>query len=242
MASLQSLQNMLYMSTFLAAKSVPVIAAGTSIVFAVSPWTTVRTIARARSTLQFSFAPFYFYFVQSVIFGLYAYATSNVLMGATTAFGSMLDLHYVLVYYRHATDKTQPFRLLTIATACILFLWVHTAGKSPDDAKVIIGVPGNILSVLTSASPLLQVKTIIQRRDASSLPFGMSVMNVVSGGVWMIYGIMLRDILVIFPNGFAFVMGIIQVALIMAFRAPKAAPSIPIATMRFMSKSVHEKV
>lgn len=38
MASYQSMQNALYMSYFLAAKSVPVVAAGVSVVFAVSPW------------------------------------------------------------------------------------------------------------------------------------------------------------------------------------------------------------
>lgn len=36
--SWQAMENMMYMSYFLATKSVPVVAAGVSIVFAVSPW------------------------------------------------------------------------------------------------------------------------------------------------------------------------------------------------------------
>lgn len=38
MSSYQSMENALYMSYFLATKSVPVVAAGVSVVFAVSPW------------------------------------------------------------------------------------------------------------------------------------------------------------------------------------------------------------
>jgi hypothetical protein len=37
MASLQTLENWLYMSYFLAAKAVPMVAVGSSLVFAVSP-------------------------------------------------------------------------------------------------------------------------------------------------------------------------------------------------------------
>lgn len=238
------------MTYFLASKSVPVVAASSSIVFAVSPWQTVRTIARARSTLQFPFAPFFFYFVQSVIFTLYAYATGNLLMGSTAGLGSVLGLHYVLVYYRHAADKAHPFRLLVGAMMGISALWLATYGKTVDQAKMIIGVPGNILAVLTSVSPLLTVRTIIARRDASSLPFGMSVMNMVAGSVWTVYGTMLGDMLVIFPNAIALTMGTIQVSLIILFRpsakavahAPTISDSPKSTAAPLRRKLSHEKV
>jgi hypothetical protein len=38
MSSAQSLQNAAYMAYFLAAKSVPLVAVGSSVVFALSPW------------------------------------------------------------------------------------------------------------------------------------------------------------------------------------------------------------
>ncbi|KAJ0388936.1 hypothetical protein ATCC90586_011054 [Pythium insidiosum] len=77
----------------------------------------------------------------------------------------------------------------------------------------------------------------------------MSVMNVVAGGVWMIYGIMLRDLLISLPNLFALTMGVIQVALILRF-PPKHRGVHPatIATVSSVSivpsrrKSSHDKV
>lgn len=127
--------------------------------------------------------------------------------------------------------------------------------QSPDEAQLIIGVPANILSVLTAASPLLQLKTILRLKDASCLPFGMSVMTAVAGGVWMIYGIMLQDALVIIPNLFGLTMGTIQVSLLLLYpgsgaakghraaqaKRPEPEPASPPNIARARTKPEHEK-
>ncbi|TYZ68567.1 hypothetical protein PybrP1_006094 [[Pythium] brassicae (nom. inval.)] len=244
--------NALYMSSFLAAKAVPVVAASASVVFAISPWQTVAAIRQAKSTLQYSFAPFFFYFVSSVIYTLYAAVTANVVMGGTALLGALLGSYYVYVFYTHAGDKTQPARMLLLSLVFVTLLWLAVS-HSPTEAQLIIGVPANILSVLTAASPLLQLKTILRLRDASCLPFGMSVMNVVAGGVWMVYGIMLQDALVIIPNLFALTMGTIQVSLILLFPGPGAAkghgaahvkrpePEPALLVARACTKAEHER-
>ncbi|KAE8896280.1 hypothetical protein PF005_g7498 [Phytophthora fragariae] len=219
--SMQSLVNAAYMTSFLAAKSVPVVAVGSSIVFAISPWPTVATIRRSRSTLQFSFAPFFFYFVQSVIYTLYGWTTSNPVVGGTSLLGAVLGSYYVLVFYKYARDRTQATRMLTSAMLVILLLVHQVVTRSPEETQMLTGIPANILSVFTAASPLLQVKSILRRKDASCLPLGMSAMNVVAGTIWMIYGIMLGDPLVICPNLFALTMGTIQVSLILLYPGGK---------------------
>ncbi|CAH0474620.1 unnamed protein product [Peronospora belbahrii] len=221
MSSLQSLANAGYMTYFLAVKSVPIVAIGSSIVFAISPWPTILTIRRARSTLQFPFAPFFFYFVQSIIYTLYGWTTSNLVVGGTSLLGVVLGLYYVLVYYKYAHDRTQVTRMLTSAMLVIMLLAHQVATRSPEETQIITGIPANILSVFTAASPLLQLKNILRRKDASCLPLGMSSMNVVAGTIWSIYGIMLGDLLVICPNLFALTMGVIQVSLILLYPGVK---------------------
>lgn len=171
-------------------------------------------------------------------------------MGSTALLGALLGSYYVYVYYTHAGDKTHPTRMLTYSLVFIVLLSLAVS-HSPAESQLIIGVPGNILSVLTAASPLLQVKSILRLKDATCLPFGMSVMTVVAGGVWMVYGIMLQDPLVIFPNLFALSMGIIQVTLIVMFpgaaavakagKKSSAPPSPREAAVRARAKSAHEK-
>ncbi|GLE11431.1 hypothetical protein PINS_up023847 [Pythium insidiosum] len=180
---------------------------------------TVKSIQRTGSTMQFSFAPFFFFFVSSVLYTLYAVVTRNVLMGSTAALSATLGMHYVYVFCRHSKNPQRPIRCVLAALIAIAVLVMHATTRPEKEAQLLIGLPGNALSLLTSASPLLQLRTILRTKDASSLPFGMSVMNVVAGGVWMVYGIMLRDPLISLPNLFALTMGAIQVALILRFPA-----------------------
>ncbi|GMF51640.1 unnamed protein product [Phytophthora fragariaefolia] len=111
--------------------------------------------------------------------------------------------------------------MLTSAMLVILLLTHQVLTRSPEETQMLTGIPANILSVFTAASPLLQVKSILRRKDASCLPLGMSAMNVVAGTIWMIYGIMLGDPLVICPNLFALTMGSIQVSLILLYPGGK---------------------
>lgn len=181
----------------------------------------MATIRRARSTLQFAFAPFFFYFVQSVIYTLYGYTTGNLVVGGTSFLGVVLGGFYVASYYRFAGDKRQARRLLSSAAVFLLLLASQVATKPLEDTQLLTGVPANVLSFLTASSPLLQLPTILRTKDASGLPFGMSVMNVVAGSVWTTYGLMLNDPLVILPNLFALVMGVIQVSLVFMFPGGK---------------------
>jgi solute carrier family 50 protein (sugar transporter) len=192
---------------------------------------TVATIRRSRSTLQFSFAPFFFYFVQSVIYTLYGWTTGNPVVGGTSLLGAVLGSYYVLVFYKFARDRTQATRMLTSAMLVILLLAHQVLTREPEETQMLTGIPANILSVFTAASPLLQLKSILRRKDASCLPLGMSTMNVVAGTIWTVYGIMLGDPLVICPNLFALTMGSIQVSLILLYPGGKGSAAEPKAKM-----------
>lgn len=218
---MESLSNAAYMTYFLAAKSIPVVAVGSSVVFAISPWPTIATIRRERSTLQFTFAPLFFFFVQSIIYTLYGWTTSNPVVGGTSLLGAVLGSYYVLVYYKYSRDRAQASKMLTTAMLCIVVLAYQVATRSPEMTQMLIGIPANMLSIATAASPLLQLKHILRRKDASCLPLGMSAMNVVGGTIWSTYGIMLKDPLVICPNMFALTMGTIQVYLILRYPGGK---------------------
>lgn len=231
--SMQSVTNAAYMTYFLAVKAVPIVAVGSAVVFSFSPWPTIAIIRRERTTLQFPFAPFFFYFVQSIIYTLYGWTTSNPVVGGTSLLGVVLGSYYVLVYYKYTRDRTQATRMLSTAMVVLLLLSHQVMTRPSEETQLLIGIPANILSVFTAASPLLQLKSILRRKDASGIPFGMSVMNVIGGTIWSTYGIMLGDPLVMCPNLFALTMGIIQVAL--ALRYPGKKGDDPIDRMTGLS-------
>ncbi|OQR93680.1 hypothetical protein THRCLA_08382 [Thraustotheca clavata] len=199
---------------------VPYLAVLTSFLFAIAPYPDVRRIRIAKSTLQYPFAPFFFYLMQCITFLLYAYVTSNPLLATTMTIGSALGSYYVGVYYTYTKYKMLAHRYF-LCGACLYLVLLHGAiVKSTAEAKTLIGVPGNVVMVLTGVSPLTKMPDIIRRNDASPLPVGMSIMNVVAGAIWTIYGIMLSDIVVIFPNVITTIVGIIQVSLILIYGTP----------------------
>ena len=96
----------------------------------------------------------------------------------------------------------------------------------------MIGLAGNIVMILTAASPLGQLRYILSTKDASCIPFGMSVMNVIAGGIWTMYGILLEDMLVIFPNFVTLAMGLVQLGLVFLY------PRTSSKKMRFEKKDI----
>ncbi|OQR96274.1 hypothetical protein ACHHYP_16282 [Achlya hypogyna] len=205
---------------------IPYIAVVSSLLFAIAPIADIRRIRVAQSTLSLPFAPFFFYMLQSALFLLYACVTSNKLLTATTMVGSVLGSYYVIIYYTYSKEKRLA-RWYLLLGFCFYALLLHGASvKSTQEAKMIVGVPGNIVMILTAVSPMSKLPDIIRRKDASCLPTGMSVMNAVAGAVWTLYGIMLSDMVVIFPNVISTVVGIVQVLLLVKYPPPSKAEHV----------------
>ncbi|KAF0683983.1 Aste57867_24064 [Aphanomyces stellatus] len=197
--------------------SVPYAAVASSVLFAFAPLADIRRIRDARNTLSLPFLPFFFYLLQSVMFLLYACATANTLLMLTTTLGTVMGASYVRVYYAFTDHKASARRWLSAGGLVAAILVGVVATCNPAVAALYIGVPGNAVMIMTAVSPLAKVRHIVATRDASSLPVGMSVMNAVAGGIWTLYGMLLDDMLVIFPNAVSTVVGLVQVALILRY-------------------------
>ncbi|KAH9076460.1 hypothetical protein Ae201684P_010404 [Aphanomyces euteiches] len=204
---------------------IPYAAVASSILFAVAPLHDIRRIRQSRNTLSLPFLPFFLYVVQSMMFLLYALATSNALLMFTTSLGSILGTFYVWSYYKHMNDKTSARKWFLGGGGLLFMLGVIATAFDAQDAALWIGIPGNAVMVMTAVSPLAKASHIVRTQDASSLPVGMSVMNAVAGGFWTIYGVLLDDILVTFPNAVSTIVGLIQVALILRFARPSTSTS-----------------
>ncbi|EQC35352.1 hypothetical protein SDRG_07064 [Saprolegnia diclina VS20] len=196
---------------------IPYIAVLSSLLFAVAPLPDIRRIRAAKSTLTLPFGPFFFYLLQSALFLLYALVTSNRLLQTTTTVGTVLGAYYVAIYYTYTLEKRLARWHLLLGALLYVFLLHGAMVKPTHEAKVLIGIPGNIVMVLTAVSPLSKLPDIIRRRDASCLPVGMSIMNVLAGGVWALYGLMLDDMVVVFPNAISTLVGLVQVGLLVKY-------------------------
>ncbi|BAD45282.1 cytochrome c oxidoreductase-like protein [Oryza sativa Japonica Group] len=74
----------------------------------------------------------------------------------------------------------------------------------------VIGIICACFNVLMYASPLTAVINVIQHENVDAMPFWLSFFLFLNGGVWLVYGIIDRDMLIGIPNGIGFLLGTIQ--------------------------------
>jgi solute carrier family 50 protein (sugar transporter) len=71
--------------------------------------------------------------------------------------------------------------------------------------------------LLFYASPLSTVVEVVRSRSSDSLHLPLSVMNIVNGSLWLVYGLAITDYFIAVPNGVGALLGVVYCALICAF-------------------------
>lgn len=75
----------------------------------------------------------------------------------------------------------------------------------------------NVVLFFFFLSPLSTMGNVLRYRDSSSLVFPLSVMNIVNGTTWAVYGLVLTDPFIWVPNMVGAFLGALQVALCCIF-------------------------
>jgi uncharacterized protein with PQ loop repeat len=78
-------------------------------------------------------------------------------------------------------------------------------------------VAANVVLFMYYTSPLSTLADVLRHRDSSSLTLPMSVMNVVNGLLWLVYGLVRSDAFIWLPNGVGACLGAVQVFLCCIF-------------------------
>mmetsp|Transcript_74011 Transcript_74011/g.239272 ORF Transcript_74011/g.239272 Transcript_74011/m.239272 type:complete len:322 (-) Transcript_74011:121-1086(-) len=72
-----------------------------------------------------------------------------------------------------------------------------------------------VFNIILFAVPLTKLGSILRTRNASSLPTAMTCISVVNNAVWSLFGLMIEDIVVLFPSVLGFCLSSFQVLVIL---------------------------
>jgi len=89
-------------------------------------------------------------------------------------------------------------------------------------------------SVVLFASPLTELRDIINRRDASSLSSFIIFFSIVATSLWTAYGLLLRDVYIALPNGLGVALSAGQAKLKLQYPGPGGAA--PVGTSQGSSR------
>ncbi|PNT71611.1 hypothetical protein BRADI_2g32230v3 [Brachypodium distachyon] len=90
--------------------------------------------------------------------------------------------------------------------------------------KVFVGSIGLVASILMYGSPLVAVKQVIRTKSVEFMPFYLSLFSFLTSLLWMLYGILGRDVFLTAPSCIGCLMGILQLVVYCMYNKCKESP------------------
>ncbi|XP_076266815.1 sugar transporter SWEET1-like [Rhynchophorus ferrugineus] len=160
-----------------------------------------RDIYKKGSTKGFVATPFIGGLTLGVLMLKYGLLLSDPASIKVNLVAIVLNILYLLVFYQYNNNRTQDvLKPLGYATTVVAVLLGYAEVESPDKIEFRFGLIVNGFLLALIAFPLFGVREIIAKRDASSIPVLMTFMSTLVTFMWLLYGIILRNTLMVIPN------------------------------------------
>ncbi|VEN47667.1 unnamed protein product [Callosobruchus maculatus] len=135
--------------------------------------------------------------------------------------GIALNLAYLALYYHYSDDRyNEVLRPLGIAAVIVAIVIGYATVESADKVEFRYGMVVTILMLMLLGSPLLDVQNIIEKKDASSIIFSLTLMAALVTFLWLLYGLLIKNGFIIFQNGVGFTLCSIQLFLKFLYGKP----------------------
>ncbi|KAM4108233.1 hypothetical protein ACB094_03G029900 [Castanea mollissima] len=190
-----------------------------------SPLPTFWRIVKRRSTEEFESLPYICKLLNAYFWVYYGLIKPDSLLVATVnMFGGVVEIIFLTIFLLLAPPgmKTRTAILVAILdvgfpAAAILL----TQFLLHEEVRIdVAGLLCVIFSMIAYASPLSAMKTVVTTKSVEYMPFLLSFIFFVNGGVWTIYALLTKDWFVGLPNGTGFLLGTAQLILYAIYWKP----------------------
>ncbi|KAG2506134.1 hypothetical protein JM18_009063 [Phytophthora kernoviae] len=191
-----------------------------------SPLPDFWRIHKMQTTGEVSILPITLLFCNSFMWAIYGYKTGNIFpVLVVNMYGMSTSVVFSSIFYRWSTDRESIHKLWKQA-ACMLAagsLYVivggcGATGQTPDQVVATLGFFAVVINIALYASPLANMKKVIQTKDASSLPIAICTVFLGNALLWVLYALTVGDMFVMVPNLLGMILCVAQVALYIVYR------------------------
>ncbi|XP_076184096.1 sugar transporter SWEET1 [Ptiloglossa arizonensis] len=147
----------------------------------------------------------------------YASILRDPLMININVFGLFVNAVYMAVYY-YFTPHTKDTRALIgkVAVFVAIFL-AYAQVENPKKVEYRFGIIVTVLQLLLIAFPLVHLGDIIKTKNTDILPFPLIFMGTFVSFQWLLYGLIINNIFIIFQNVVIFGLSLMQLSLFVIF-------------------------
>lgn len=156
---------------------------------------------------------------------LYGYVTDDTFpLMVTYAVGDVLNIGFIAMYFMHSKQRKYVLKATAIVLLCNAVVTIyavlgkrHLLDQSLDGVSKTVGFIAIASSLLLYASPFSAISHVVRTKSSASIPFTMCLVGVVNNALWIIYGFLISDIVLIVPTCINIVLGCIQVVLFFVY-------------------------
>jgi len=195
-----------------------------------------RQVWKRGDTNEISGAPFLMGVLGGCCWYTYGLLKGDQTVMSVTLVQTILYSTYTIFYFFMSKKKlwiTIQIIVLSIICACLI-LSVQFFGQKVHHP---LGVVCLILNVSDFAAPLAGLKVVIRRRATSTLPMPLCIANFMVSTEWFIYGLLVKDLYLILPNGIGSFLAFCQLILFVVLPRKPNQPAPFIRLYRFITCS-----
>ncbi|KAG9448415.1 hypothetical protein H6P81_014543 [Aristolochia fimbriata] len=208
-----------------------------SLLLYAAPILTFKRVVRKKSTEEFSCLPYIIALLNCLLYTWYGLPVvscgwENLTVVTVNGIGILLEFSFVLVYLWFTSLHNK--KLVSCLAASVLVVFVTTALVSAfalhdhHHRKVLVGSIGVLASVSMYCSPLVAVKQVIETKSVEFMPFYLSFFAFLASALWMIYGLLGRDLFLASPSLLGTPLGALQLVLYFMYRKNDGMPPEPV--------------
>lgn len=164
---------------------------------------------------------------------LYGYTTGEYFpLFVTYAVGSAFSVVFLGIYWLATCTEAKRrvtlwiLGVLALNVATTVYLAVGLAlQQSPEQVARAIGIIAIVCGFALYASPFATIAHVLRSRSAESIPIGMVLVGTLSNAVWVLYGVLVQDQIIMIPTIVNTCLCVLQLLLYVAFRPYRGTSS-----------------
>ncbi|GMN43931.1 hypothetical protein TIFTF001_013140 [Ficus carica] len=145
-------------------------------------------------------------------------------------FGALVEIIFLTIFLLFAPPSMKNRTAILVVALDVVFPAAAifcTHFLLHGEARIdVAGLWCVAFSMVAYASPLSAMKTVFLTKSVEYMPFLLSFILFLNGGVWTAYALLAKDLFVGLPNGTGFFLGALQLILYAIYWKPKSSKRI----------------
>lgn len=144
----------------------------------------------------------------------YGIHTGNIVVVFANMFGLACQLIYLAMEHHLRIPRSNWISWTYWAMKLSLFFYVGLVTLTRLTSIDILGQLIFLFNVVLSLSPFVKIGVVLKNRDADCWPVGMTTIALLNNGLWILYALMLKDGVLLWPSVIGYLLATSQLIVI----------------------------